>query len=190
MDFPQNISQYDNYMDILQSHRINIAKYLDTDFSLVETNLSDAKEQLLQKRAAMYEKLNEAFCSYSNVYIYGTGAFSRYVNILLQQNQWSCTAYVVSDHQKKPATYNNKPVLYLSQVKVDNDNNIFFLAVSQKHLHEIQQVLSTAGHKNYEFIDLDIMANPLRKPNNEHSEAVHGFSCNKQESAETSRGER
>lgn len=161
VDFSKYSAKCKKYINLLRDNRFNISQYLDTDFSIVEDNLAEVKKHIVQKREAIHDMLNEAFCSYPNVYVYGTGMISKYVNILLKQTRWNCTAYVVSDGQRKPVTYNNTPALYLSQVEVDNDKNVFYLAVSKKHLHEIQHLLRTMGHKNYEFIDLDILLSPL-----------------------------
>ncbi len=73
------------------------------------------------------------------VYIYGCGLIARLVsNFDIIENR--CNGYVVSDNKKKQNTFCGKPVIYLSEVNLTDDEGIL-IALNHKHSNEVKDTL-------------------------------------------------
>lgn len=86
--------------------------------------------------------------AYSNLYVYGTGAVSMWLRKVLEQERRMVFVYVVSDGEPKAREFQGHEVRYLSEIPVDRVNNVFLLAMTERHHKEVSENLRACGHKN------------------------------------------
>lgn len=157
LDSEKHLEECKNYQKIIRETQPYASSLAQSHSWIIDEDMEDIKQTISQKCNLFTKKFENALRSYANIYIYGTGTVSEYVNVLMQKIGMQCSAYVVSDNQRKRTSYNGRPVLYLSTIPVDNSNNYFGLAVNRKHRDEICALLLNIGHTNFEHIDLDII---------------------------------
>ncbi len=159
LDSEKHLEECKNYQKKIRETQPYASSLAQSRSWIIDEDMEDIKQTISQKCNLFTKKFENALRSYANIYIYGTGTVSEYVNVLMQKIGMQCSAYVVSDNQRKRTSYNGCPVLYLSTIPVDNSKNYFWLAVNRKHMDEICSLLLSIGHTNFEHIDLDIFGN-------------------------------
>lgn len=93
------------------------------------------------------------FCSlYTNIYIYGAGAFGNKVLLIMQTLNKKPKAFVVSDGERIENDLYSIPILELSEVEVQlNDKCGIILGVSPRYIDEIKQHLE---QKKVDFLEV------------------------------------
>ena len=122
----------------------NLSFYLETITADVRKYFGSF-DTFLDFRKVMIHSAVEDFCrKYRHIYIYGAGYLARqYQDLIL-----GAEGFVVSDGQDKPDTLMGSNVLYLSEIRADDDTGIV-VCLNPANQMQVIPILERKGLTNY-----------------------------------------
>lgn len=101
---------------------------------------------LLEYKEVFYVRLASERCrqQYEKWYVYGTGEVAKRCIECIKDT----TAFVISDGQEKMDTFHGKPVIWLSELKPDEEFGLI-LCLSKENQDRVVELLEERGIKNY-----------------------------------------
>lgn len=89
----------------------------------------------------------------SNIYVYGAGAYSRSLMLIMPELYNRINAFIVTKKKYSDEKYLNKRVFSLNECVFDSNKDLILIAVGVKNQYDVRMSLENYGAKNYIVVD-------------------------------------